>query len=339
MPRDATWCGGQWVVVGATADPAGSTRAAAWSSPNARTWRPMVLHPGGDHSAGQAILGSVGCSNGRLAVLGPTSGGAHGLPRTATWRERSDGSLAAVRAPYLRYGGTRAVEVSRLVGGEDGFLIAGTRASGAAVWTSRTGTVFRLHVGVPGLTDTPKVQTQAADAVDDRRGWFVVGTSTELLGHLFATVWRRSSDGGWTRATLPGGRTVTTGDRAVGVGPGLGPLEAGVLDQRLGLWLLRRGAWSLEGSFGERDPDGTSAPYVSGLTFGGGLVLATYSDGTVFRLAAGDSSPDESPLPVRVTVQGDHTATVAAVHGDEALLLTDDGHTGRTWTSPLPDAM
>jgi hypothetical protein len=123
------------------------------------------------------------------------------------------------------------------------------------------------------------------------------------------------------------------------VGPGLGPLVAGVLDQRFGLWLLRRGAWSLAGSFGERDPDGTSAPYVSGLAFGGGLVLATYSNGSVFRLAAGDSSPDDSPLPVRVTVQGDHTATVAAVHREEVLPLTDDGHTGRTWTSPLPAAM
>ena len=325
-------------MVGATADASGSTRAAAWSSPNARAWRPMVLHPGRDYYAPQAILGSVGCSDGRLAVLGAKSGGAHGMPRTATWRERRDGSLAAVRAPYLRYGGTRSIDVSRLVGGTDGFLIAGTRASGAAVWTSRTGAVFRLHAGVPGLTDTARVQTQAADAVDDRRGWFVVGTSTELLGHLFATVWRRSADGRWTRATLPGGRSVTTGDRAVEVGLGLGPLVAGVLDQRFGLWLLRRGAWSLEGSFGERDPDGTSAPYVSGLAFGGGLVMATYSDGRVFRLAAGDSSPDDSPLPVAVTVQGDHAVTVAAVHGDEVLLLTDDGRTGRTWTSPLPDA-
>jgi hypothetical protein len=73
--------------------------------------------------------------------------------------------------------------------------------------------------------------------------------------------------------------------------------------------------------------------------FGGGMVVATYSDGTRFRLAAGDSSPDDSPLPTAVTVEGDHAAEIGPVHGSTVLLLTDDGRSGRVWTSPLPDAM
>ena len=299
----------------------------------------MVLHPGRDYYAAQAILGSVGCADGRLAVLGAKSGGAHGLPRTATWHQRADRSLAVVPAPYLRFGGTASVAVSRLVGGSDGFLIAGTRASGAAYWTSANGAVFHLHAGVPTLADTRRLQTQAEDAVDDRHGWFLVGTSTELLGHLYATVWRQADDATWARTTLPGGRTVTTADRAASVGLGLGPLVAGVLDDRFGLWLLRRGSWTLQSSFGRRDPEGTSAPYVSGLAYGGGLVMATYSDGTEFRLAVGDSSPDASPLPARVTVEGDHTVAIGPVVGSTVLLLTDDGRAGRVWRSPLPDAM
>ena len=336
MPRDATWCAGRWVVVGATADAAGLTRPAVWSSTDARTWRPMTLHPGRDYYAERAILGSVGCHGNRLAVLGAMAGGAHGMPRTATWRQRPDGSLTVVRAPYLLYGGTQSVDVSRIVGGPDGFLIAGTRTSGAAVWTSRTGATFRLHAGVPGLANTQVTRTQATDAACDGRRWVVAGTSTDILGRLYATVWTPVAPERWRRETLPGGRSVTTADRELSLGSAVGPVVAGVLDERFGLWLRSGGSWSLETAFGERDPDGTDAPYVAGLVLVGAQVLASYSDGAHFRLALGGGRGlTDLPLPTTVTVTGDHTATLAA-QVDQALLLTDDGQRGRVWLAHVP---
>ena len=333
MVRGATWCAGRWVVVGATADAGGNTRPAVWSSPDGRRWSGLGLHPGNDYYAAHAILTSVGCSHDRLAALGAKPGGAHGLPRTATWRQRGDGSLAAVRAPYVLYGGTNSVAVSQLVGGPDGYLITGTRTSGAAVWTSPDGTAFRLHAGVPGLASTPTAETQAAAAVDAPGGaWVVAGTSTGDDGRVRGVVWVGRGDT-WQGRTLPGGSTISTGQSVVDVGSG--PVVAGLLDDRFGLWQRRGARWSQEGSFGERDPAATSAAYVSGLAWTGSLLAATYSDGRVFRLAIGGSSPGYSQLPVRIPVSGDRTVTIAT-HDADALLLTDDGHQGRVWLTHVP---
>ena len=119
-------------------------------------WRAVALDPGDDYYAAQAILGSVGCSGGRIAALGAKPGGAHGMPRTATWRQRADGSLVAVKALFTLYGGVKAVQVNRLTGGPHGWLIAGTRASGAAVWRSTDARTFRMAEGVPGLASTAR---------------------------------------------------------------------------------------------------------------------------------------------------------------------------------------
>lgn len=109
-----------------------------------------------------------------------------------------------------------------------------------------------------------------------------------------------------------------------------------MLDQRFGLWVRQGDGWSFEGTFGERDSDATSAAYVSGLGWTGDLVVATYSDGTQFRLAVGGvRGPDDVPLPATVSVRGDRTATVAT-HGPALLLLTDDGHGDRVWLTRVP---
>lgn len=116
-----------------------------------------------------------------------------------------------------------------------------------------------------------------------------------------------------------------------------GPLVAGVHGPSFGLWDHPDG-WALDSAFGRQDPDATEPAFVSGLTWTGRLVVATYSDGATFRLAVGppDDLDDGVPLPVRVDSTGDHTVTVAA-HGDDLLLLTDDGQQGRLWTSGTPD--
>jgi len=333
LVRSATWCAGHWTVVGATADTAGNTRPAVWTSTDGRTWGTVRLHPGSDYYAAREILTSVACSQGRLAMVGAKSGGVHGTARTATWRQRPDGSLAAVHQSYLTFGGTRAVSMNGMEGGPSGFMIAGTRTSGAAIWTSRTGAAFRLHEGLPGLASSRSARTQATDVVPAGRGWLVVGLSTEDDGRLAATVWTPAGPGRWLRRTLPGGDTISTADRIVRVGSG--PVVAGLLDGRFGLWRREGVAWTLEGTFGERDPDATSAAYVSGLAWTGSLVVATYSDGTRFRLAVGGTSLDDSALPTSVAVAGDHAVSIAT-HGSQALLVTDDGRQGRVWLAEVP---
>lgn len=327
--RAATWCAGRWVVVGATATTDGRTRPAVWTSTDARSWQSTALHPGRDFYTSREILGSVACSKGRIAAIGAKSGGAHGMPRTATWHQRPDGSLAAVRAPLQLFGGSEAVAVGALAGGPAGYLVAGTRTSGAAVWRSTNGAAFRLYDEVPGLSSTSRLRTQAAGAMPYRDGWLVVGEATEADGRLRGVTWTGDRAGPWARLELPGGETVSTAERIV-VASG-GPDVAGLLDDGFGLWGLRGGAWSLVERFGSSDPDGTGASYVSGLAYADGRLAATYSDGARFRLWVGE----DLPMPTEVTVDGDRTATVAA-HGRHLLLLTDDESAGRAWVTTLP---
>src|SRR5215813_6981686 len=54
--RAATWCDGQWVVVGATAESDSRTRPAAWVSPDAHDWQSLTLHPGSDFYTAREIL-------------------------------------------------------------------------------------------------------------------------------------------------------------------------------------------------------------------------------------------------------------------------------------------
>ena len=327
--RAATWCDGRWVVVGATADARGNTRPAVWTSTDAVDWHPVPLHPGRDYYAARAILFSVGCASGRLALLGAKSGGAHGNPRTATWRERPDGSLAAVPAAFELFGGPNAVSVSRLTGGPTGYLIAGTRSGGATVWTSRTGDPFRIHEDAPGLASTKQQRTQALDAVWWHGAWTVAGVATDDTGRLGATTWRGPADGAWTASRLPGGKTITTAERLALTDDG--PLAVGFVDRAFGVWSERDEKWALDSTFGRQDPEATSAAYVSGVAWTGSLLAAAYSDGAAYHLAVGPTSGlDDVPLPAPVAVRGDSTVTVAA-HRESLLLLTDNGSGAHVW--------
>jgi hypothetical protein len=217
-----------------------------------------------------------------------------------------------------------------MAGGPRGYLITGTRTSGAAVWHSSSGASFRLYDDATGLASTSRSRTQAQDAMPYRGGWLVAGQVTEPTGRLRGAVWAGDPGGRWTRTDLPGGSTVTTADRLVRTRAG--PDAAGLLDPRFGLWALRRGAWTEVRAFGSRDPDGTAAPYVSGLASAGGLVAATYSDGARFRLWVGR----DVAMPTEVSVDGDRTATLAS-HGRRLLLLTDDDRTGGVWLTTVAD--
>jgi hypothetical protein len=319
--------------VGATADAHGNTRPAVWVSADARGWSPVGLRPGDDYYAARALLVSVACSHGRVAALGAKPGGAHGNPRVETWHQLGDGTLAAVPAPFEQYGGQDAVSVTRLAGGTHGYLVSGTRVSGAAVWSSPTGARFTLHEKAPGLANTSATSTQALDAVWWQGSWTVVGDTTRNSGRLVATAWSGAGDGPWAAVSLPGGTVVTTGEQVVLTSAG--PIVAGIDDRAFAIWSQAAGRWSQDSTFGSARSGATSPEFVSGLAWTGSLLVATYADGVGFRLAIGPASALVGvPLPTAVTDRGDHTVTVAS-HGTHLLLLTDDGSRSQAWLTQV----
>ncbi len=333
--RDASYCGGRWWVVGATADPEGRTHPAVWSSPDAARWQVVRLDPGGDFYAAREILGSVGCSAGRIAVLGAKPGGAHGMPRTATWRQRGDGSLVAVRASFALYGGVRAVRVNRILGGAHGFLIAGTRSSGAAVWRSADGRSFRIQEGAPRLASTAHSATQGFGAAWYDGTWWVVGSATDDAGYVSAMSWTPVGAGSFARHPLPGGGSISIAEQAAVTPKGL--LAVGLDGQAFGAWTLSGGSWSKPTTFGRQDTAGVEPAYVAGLAVTGDEVVATYSDGVHFRLAMASHGGAwaDLPAPEQIAVTGDRQLAISGGDG-RFLLLGDDGTRGRVWVGTAP---
>jgi hypothetical protein len=329
--RDATHCAGTWYVVGAVIGPDEATRPAAWTSTDGRTWRSLAVE-GTAYYAQRNVLTAVGCRDGRIAAVGSRSGGAHGIPRVSSWYQRADGTLVDVLAPFTLFGGSQAVDVGRLAGGPSGWLIAGSRTSGAAVWTSPDATRFTLHDHDPALASDRFVQTSAVDAVADPGGWTVVGSGL-VVGRTGAAplAWTSADGVRWARQQVPPASTRYADLRRV-VDVGSRPVAAGLRDERLGLWFRERDRWRVGPAFGALDPQRRSAPFVSGLTSSGADVLVAASDGTRFGLWAGPVTGPlaEVRIPAPPTATGDHQLTVAA-DGDAVLLLADDGTTSRVW--------
>lgn len=334
LVRDASYCGGRWYVVGATASASGQTHPAVWTSPDATSWQTVSLDPGGDYYAAREILGSVACSRGRIVVLGAKPGGAHGMPRTATWRQLGDGSLAAVRARFSLYGGVKAVEVTRVEGGPHGFLIAGTRSSGAAVWRSMDGREFRIEEGAPGLASSATSSTQGFGGAWHDGMWWVVGTGTDADGSVSALAWTPAAGGSWSRRPLPGGGSLSTAERAVETPRGL--LAVGLAGHAFGAWTTANGSWSAPTTFGRQDPARLEAPYVTGLAVVGRAIAVSYSDGVRFRLAVAPTGDDWTDLvaPVSIPVTGDHQLGISGGDG-RFLLFSDDGARSRVWVGTV----
>jgi hypothetical protein len=330
--RDATTCGGTWYVVGAVVSPDGATRPAAWTSADGRAWRSLALEPG-DYYSRRAILYSVACGGGRVAAIGAKSGGAHGNPRTATWRLRDDGSLRAVTASFELYGGPHALSVNRIASGPDAWVIAGARSSGAAAWVAGTGaTGFRIVDHDPGLASDASRTTSALDVVHDGSAWTIVGRA-EQTGRVSPVpqAWVSVDAARWTRQEVPS-RTSGFADLERVAREGDGLLAVGIRDHRFGTWRRTGGRWQATESFGSLDRHGTGAPFVSGLAAADGNAVTTASDGAVFRTWARTRDRGWRPVttPSRPVSNGDDLLTVAA-DDSTVLLLSDDGTSGRAW--------
>ena len=331
--RDATWCDGTWWVVGAILGDDGASRPAAWRSTDGRTWRSVVTHPT-DYYARRAILYAVACRDGRVAAIGAKSGGAHGNPRTATWRLLHDGALQNVAASFILYGGEHAVSVNRVAGGPDGWVIAGNRSSGAAAWVAdREAATFRIVDHDLQLASDETTKTGALDVVHDGTAWTVVGRA-EVTGRVSPgpQAWVSADGSQWTRQPVPADTDGFADLERVGR-DGDDLLAVGIRDERFGTWRRTDGRWRATESFGAL-ARGTSAPFVSGLATASSRALVAASDSAVFRLWARTAGGGwrQVRTPVRPASTGDDQLTVAT-DGETVLLLGDDGTSGRLWTT------
>lgn len=280
----------------------------------------------------QNVVYSVACgaAAGQLAAIGAKTGGVHGNPRVSTWYVDAAGEFQEVIAGLEQYGGNEGVNAARMAGGPSGYLIAGNRASGAAVWLSPDAQGFELVEKRPVMTNEGSTRTTANDAVPAGPGWLVVG------GELRAdrpgrdpVVWTSPDGRNWTRAQVPAAAEDEILMRVVPAGEGL--VAAGTRGEAFGLWLERSGRWEPTGRFGVSR--GAVAAGVGGVAVSGdGVFVVTASaeghrmwrsgrDGRAFRTV-------ESPVDVPA---GGTTSVGLSAIGDQVLLLTDDGRAGGVW--------
>ncbi len=329
--RDATACAGRWYLVGAVIGGHESSRPAAWTSDDGRTWTLMTLHPT-TYYARRAVLTSVACRDGRVAMVGSRSGGAHGNPRVTSWYPRADGALVDMRAPFELYGGPEAISVRHVAAGPHGWLIAGNRLSGASVWPSTDATDFRIVDDDPALRSNANTRTTALDQVWDGAAWTVVGR-VETTGRVSPgpLAWTSADGDHWTRQPVPAG-TAGFADLERVVDDDGTLVAVGLRGDRFGVWQRTGAHWRAGDAFGKYSSHLTGPPFVSGLVARSRAAVTAVSDGRRFGLYATVGGRRWRPVaaPTRPTASGDTQLSVAS-DADEVLLLSDDGTTGRVW--------
>ncbi|WP_026267822.1 hypothetical protein [Micromonospora sp. CNB394] len=346
VPRDATRCGGRWYVVGGLVDPAGETRPAAWSSSDGVTWSPISVRAQTFYGR-QHVLYAVACRDDGMAALGAKTGGVHGNPRTGTWVWRPGGPLREVPAAFELFGGPRAVSASRLAAGPGGWLVAGARADGAAVWSSPDAEGFVLREGVAELAGDGRGRTAAYDVTAVGPGWLVVGSLLPPGATARTPLSWFSADGRvWRRVALPVPAGAAGAAERVVAADG-GPVAAGPVGDRFAVWRACDGCgpssggsagtgqgWRRVGGFGSAGPGVSS---VDALAASGGRLVAVTGDGASRRLwMSGDGGASWLPVitPVPAPDGGD-AALAVAVRDDGMLMVVDDGKASRAWWGAL----
>ncbi|GLY20520.1 hypothetical protein [Micromonospora sp. NBRC 101691] len=335
LVRDVVACADRWYVVGAVADAVGDTRPAAWSSPDGVTWAALRMLPI-SHYGRQHVLYSVACRDGRIALLGAKSGGAHGNPRTATWRQSPDGALTEVAAPFELFGGPRAVNVARIAAGPSGWLIAGSRRDGAAVWSSADADRFALREGAAELAGDGRGRTSAHDAAAGPAGWFLAGSLLPTGGTSLLPVAWTSSDGvAWRRWMLPAVAGDGQAHRVARVGSAV--VVVGSRGDGFGAWRWDGAGWREAGAFGAAAGPGVA--WVDGLAVAGEQVVAVTGDGGGYGMwISPDAGGSWRPvgLPAAVPDGGDSAVAVAGA-GDRVVVVADDGKSSRVWSTSVRD--
>lgn len=346
--RDAVECGEGWWVVGAVFldDPTETrdTRPAAWFSTDRETWASVPVDAR-TYWGRRAIINSVACSRGRVAMIGARSGGAHGYPRVTSFREKGDqqgDGLVDVSAVFIQYGGVTATNVGPIAGGPTGWLITGNRTSGPGVWVTDDPREFTRVEGEPGLTDDGDLQSLAQGGGWAGDEWVVVGGGARPGSGLDPDPLAWTSPDGltWTPQQMPATDRAEDAQRVVRLGDGR-LLAVGRSGEAFAAWLRDDegdgAGWQDAVTFGTI-PDGwRAAPYVASLARTPLGVLATVSTGERYELWRTDDGRDwqRVDVPLEPETAGDHTLAVAG--GDDLLLAADAGAGGQVWVGEVSD--
>jgi hypothetical protein len=329
--RDAVGCGDRWYVVGGATGADDVDHPAAWESPDGRAWRsvPFAPLPAGLYGA-QSTIYSVACSGRGVAMIGAKTGGVHANPRISTWYLNAGGAMTEVAVAFETYGGPDAIDVARVAAGPSGFVIAGNRTSGAAVWLSADATGFRLVAGAPGLAGSDGLTTSISDAAVTGSGLTVVG-GIRRAGRIDSdpAVWTSPDGGTWTRADLPGGRDDEVLQRVVRSGDEL--VSVGVRGSSFGSWRAAGGTWQATGTFGGTAARGVAE--VDSVTTAGRWLVVSADDGAGYGLwlsSDGGRSWRAGALPAGQGSGGDRSMVVAGM-GTRVLLTVDDAVHARVW--------
>lgn len=247
----------------------------------------------------------------------------------STWYQREDGSFIQVLAAFELYNGPNFMNVSRMVSGPSGWLIAGNRTPGAAVWLSQDATEFRIVEGAAELASDARGETWGADAVAVPEGWLVVGGLLPRGRPDRDPMSFTSGDGvSWSRTTVAATpeyeefQRVTTAAGTI--------WAAGLAGATFGAWRYTGGKWEQTGKFGNLT--GSAAPSVRSLIpHGSGLIMAG-GTGNSFETWASRDGHSWRPvaLPAPTPMGAERTISINA-HDQRILLIIDDARDGRAW--------
>lgn len=342
--RDATRCGDEWWLVGAvfldSPTETRDTRPAAWTSQDGVTWTaiPVTTHT---YWGRRAILNSVACSRGRVAMVGARSGGAHGNPRVTTFRETGEGGLVDVPAVFTQYGGITATGVGPMTGGPGGWLIAGNRLSGPGVWVTDDPSGFTKVEDEPGLVGDGSVEAvaQAGAWVDGR--WVLVGggARTSSMADREPLAWTSPDGLTWSSMEVPATSEAEDLHKALELTDtaGASAVALGLSGQRFAAWVLDGSSWSRSGEFGAVAEQWSGTPYVASVAEASSGVLATLSTAARYELWFSRDTESWTPVafPGQPSTASDHALVVAAEE-DQLLLVVDDGDDARVYVGQAP---
>ena len=330
--RDVVVCGGTWFLTGGVIVTDEDTRPAVWTSTDGQSWRLLNLDAKSFYGK-QSIVYAAACRDGKLAMIGAKSGGAHGNPRVSTWYQQGD-TMIEVQAAFTLYGGSEAVNVSRMVGGPKGWLIAGNRISGAAAWVSPDATDFKLIQGAPNLSSDPGMDTADQDGIATEQGWMLVGGGL-TTGHIDhdPLVWTSADGAQWQRVALPHDTTYEELQRVVQVGDRF--VALGLHGSAFGAWRgdpAKPDSWQSMATFGAEGNNGLGD--VRSAAVAGTRVLATGNLGVSYGLwvsADTGESWRSVELPAGAHPSGSERTMAVSASGDTVVMVGDDAHQGRIW--------
>ncbi len=155
------WVGGLYT----TAD--GLPHPGLWRSTDGQRWERITAAPVTGYGE-VSDLYSIAASPEGIVAIGMATGGAHGNPRTVSWKVGADDLLHEVRADFELYNGPRQIGVRTIARAGDRWVILGSRVNrngllGATSWTSITGDDFDIHDDDRSLSGEPGKQRQGLD--------------------------------------------------------------------------------------------------------------------------------------------------------------------------------